>query len=320
MFFQKLKNLFTKPIYTFNCKYSIFRPWGWNWKSINMALKTSILTASLILVIIAISYINNLAFEDEQAISDTINQDSGYNTESGDSEEPVCNTLGVSLHGFLSSYISNDNVSENGKSTEDQVASENIVYAIEQAEKDEKIKAIVLEVDSAGGGGVAAEEVANALKRAKKPTVAWIREQGMSAAYWASTGAEKIFASAMSDVGSIGATYSYLDNYQKNLKEGLTFNSLSTGEFKDTMNPDKPLTAEEKALIMRDLNIANENFIRAVAANRKLDITKVRQLADGSSMPGELALKNGLIDRIGGIYEVKDYLKEKIGEEVELCW
>lgn len=118
----------------------------------------------------------------------------------------------------------------------------------------------------------------------------------------------------------IGVTMSYLDNYKKNLKDGLTFNSLSTGKFKDTGNSDKPLTNEERALIMRDLNITNEHFIKSVAVNRKLDIKKVRKLADGSSMPGELALQNGLIDKIGGIYEIKDYLKEKIDEDVVVCW
>lgn len=235
-------------------------------------------------------------------------------------EESGCNVLGINLHGFLSNYISADTKNEKGENAEDQSSSEDIVFAIQEADKDDAIKAIILEVDSAGGFAVAGEEVANALKRAKKPTVAWIREQGLSAAYWSATGAETIFASTVSDVGSIGTTLSYLDNYQKNLKDGLTFNSLSTGKFKDTGNPDKPLTTEEKNLIMRDLNIVNEHFIKSVADNRKLDIEEVRKIADGSSIPGELALQNGLIDKIGGIYEVEDYLKEKIGEEVKVCW
>jgi protease-4 len=224
------------------------------------------------------------------------------------------------LHGFLSGYISDDTKNDDGESTEDQSSSEDIVFAIQQADADDTTKAIILEVDSTGGFGVAGEEVANALGRAKKPTVAWIRERGLSAAYWSATGAKTIFASTISDVGSIGVTLSYLDNYKKNQKDGLTFNSLSTGKFKDTGNPDKPLTPEEKDLIMRDLDIADEHFIKSVATNRNLDIGKVRQLADGSSMPGELALQNGLIDKIGGIYEIKNFLKEKIGEEVEICW
>ena len=61
-------------------------------------------------------------------------------------------------------------------------------------------------------------------------------------------------------------------------------------------------------------------FISAVAENRNLDIEKVRAMADGSSMMGEMALENGLVDRIGGLYEVKEYIKDNIGEEVEVCW
>ena len=54
--------------------------------------------------------------------------------------------------------------------------------------------------------------------------------------------------------------------------------------------------------------------------NRGLDIEKVRKLADGSTMLGEMALQNGLIDQIGAMPEVKEYLKEKIGEDIEVCW
>jgi len=113
---------------------------------------------------------------------------------------------------------------------------------------------------------------------------------------------------------------SYLDNTNKNIKEGLTFNQISTGKFKDSGNADKVLTLEEKTLFERDLNIIFNNFISDIAENRKLSIAKVKSLADGSSMLGEAALKNGLIDKIGDIYSVEEFLKEKLGEEVEICW
>lgn len=71
---------------------------------------------------------------------------------------------------------------------------------------------------------------------------------------------------------------------------------------------------------MRDVNIMHQNFIKAVSDNRKLGIEKVTSLADGSTMLGEAALQNGLIDQIGGQTEVNQYLKDKIGEDVEICW
>ncbi|MBI4250189.1 S49 family peptidase [Candidatus Uhrbacteria bacterium] len=238
-------------------------------------------------------------------------------------EERNCNVRGIELRGDLVTYIpaAQANASEeNGGSSEDQTSSEDIVYAITDAEKDSRIKAILLEVDSYGGYPVAGEEVANALRRASKPTVALIREAGDSAAYMAASGADRIFASANSDVGSIGITMSYLDNVEKNKKDGLTYMLLSAGKYKDTGDPDKPLSDDEKKLLMRDVNILHQNFISLVAKNRNLNVEKVKKLSDGSAMLGAMALKNGLIDQIGGSFETEEYLKKKIGEGVEICW
>jgi len=236
--------------------------------------------------------------------SDYINNESEY----GD-----CNVKGILLRGELALFI-------NESSEYMQSSSEDIVYAIKEAEEDANIKAILIEVDSHGGYPVADEEIANALIRAKKPTIALVRGIAASASYYAITGADIIFASQDSDIGSIGVTASYLDYSQMNEKGGANFNILSTGKYKDIMNEEKELTEDEKKLILRDLNIINDNFIKAVSTNRDLDIEKVRSLADGSTMLGKMAIEAGLIDRIGGEYEVKYYLKDIIGEEVNICW
>lgn len=68
-----------------------------------------------------------------------------------------------------------------------------------------------------------------------------------------------------------------------------------------------------------DLNITMQNFINTVATNRNLSVASVTTIADGSSMLGKMALQNGLIDKIGNIYTVENYLKGKIGEDVMLC-
>lgn len=70
----------------------------------------------------------------------------------------------------------------------------------------------------------------------------------------------------------------------------------------------------------RDLNIIHEQFVKAVAENRGMSEEKVRELADGSSMLGEMALEKGLIDEIGFIEEVEEYIKIKYGIEPEICW
>lgn len=235
-------------------------------------------------------------------------------------ENQDCNVAGIELHGEIVTYMPPSDYDADGNILVDKVASENVTYNINDVENDDSIKAIILEVDSYGGSAVAAEEISQALKNAKKPTVALIREAGDSAAYYAATGADKIYASLYSDVGSIGITASYLDASKQNQKEGLTYNQLSSGKFKDAGDPDRALTAEEIKIFMRDINIMHQNFVKAVAENRNLDIKKVENLADGSAMLGQMALQNGLIDEIGGMTEVKNYLKNKIGADVSICW
>ncbi len=296
---------------------------------INKALKfLKLIGAGLVGFLILLSFFySSMYFLDEMADADDEYVYEETQEEPGKIQEELektnYNISVIKLHGDLVSYIQNENLECSYGECQpliDETSSEDIISEIKKAEKDDGIKAIILKIDSLGGYPVAAQEVANALKRAKKPTVALIGEYGDSAAYYAASGADIIFASANSDIGCIGVTRSYLDNVKKNQKDGLTYNQLSSGKFKDMFDPDKILTSEEKQLIMRDVKIIHENFIKAVAENRNLDIKKVRKLADGSSMLGQMALENGLIDKIGGIYEVEKYLKEKIGEDVKICW
>ncbi len=231
-----------------------------------------------------------------------------------------CNVAGIELHGELVTYISNEYYSEDGYLLVDQTASEDVVYSIEAAEANDSIKAIIIEIDSYGGSLVAGEEIENALKRAVKPTVILIRDVCLSAAYYAAIGADIVFASKNSDIGSIGVTMSYLDYAERDEYEGVNYNQLSSGKFKDAGSPDKILTTEERNLFMRDVNIMNENFMQEVAWNRDLDIERVRAIADGSSMLGEMALENSLIDRVGGMHEVKEYLGKLLNEDIGVCW
>ena len=248
--------------------------------------------------------------------SGPLNEETG---DLGSSDDSDCNVLGINLHGTLWTYLPPEGGGSLIEDT-DMVSSEGILYSIDQAIEDDKIKAIILEVDSYGGSPVAGEEIAIALKSSNKPTVAMVRQAGISAAYWAATGANKIYASKNSDVGSIGVTQSYLNNVAKNQKEGYDFIQLRAGIYKDMGNPDKVLTEEEKTLLFRDLNIIHQNFIDAVSVNRKIPLEDVRKIADGSSVLGEKAKSLKLIDEIGGIIEVEKYLSEKIGEKAEICW
>jgi len=230
-----------------------------------------------------------------------------------------CNVQGIKLYGGLYTY-KNAASDGSGQSSKDVASAEEITAAIKKANKDSSIKAILLQVDSSGGSPVGGWEISEALKHSSKPTVALIRERGDSAAYLSASGAKYIIASANSDVGSIGVTMSYLGNSDKNTTDGLTFYELSEGKFKDAGNPDKVLTQEEGDLFMRDVKVLYNNFIKYVSENRHLDIKKVTELADGSSMLGQMAKDNGLIDQVGGIYDVEAYLQKQIKTNANICW
>ena len=236
-----------------------------------------------------------------------------------------CNVIGIEIRGCVLTYKP-DNYDDALKLSDDGscdtiTSSEEIVGYLKEASKDDKIKAVLIEIDSPGGMPVAAEEIAEGIKTLGKPSVAWIRGTGASAAYWVASAANTVIASANSDVGSIGVTFSYIDNAQKNAKEGLTYNILSAGKYKDMGSLDKPLTADERSLIERDLNIIRNNFISAVAANRKLSESKVRALADGSSMLGVAAKDKGLVDLLGTQETMYGTLQQLLGgEKPVICW
>jgi len=197
-----------------------------------------------------------------------------------------------------------------------------VLSALRSAEYDPNILGILARIDSSGGSPVASEIITNGFKNSFLPVVALIREIGTSGAYMLATGAKTIIASPFSDVGGIGITMSYLENTAKNIQEGLQYISLASGKFKDYRNPDKPLTPAERDLMERDLKIWHEHFVKIVVENRNLPIEEVAKLADGSSMPGSLALENKLIDALGDQETARAWFAEQLEispEEVIFC-
>ncbi len=228
-----------------------------------------------------------------------------------------CNVVALDIHGLLSTY--RDSTNSDGSFGTETTSGEITAY-LEEAAKDSSIKAILLDIDSPGGYPQAAREMVDALRTSGKPSVAWIRGSGDSAAYWVASAATKIVASPQSDVGSIGVTSSYTDVSEQNKEQGITYNNLSTGVFKDTGSPDKPLTAEERTYLEKQNKIVLEDFIREVAIYRNLTEDAVRALADGSSLLGGQAKEAGLIDILGSKKEALATLREQIKSEPRICW
>ncbi len=245
------------------------------------------------------------------------NEEDLFISDSG--EQKDCNVTGINLHGELKTYLplhaENDTYFKY-----DSVSSEDITGKIKIANNNPDIKAIIIEVDSPGGSIVAGEEIDTAIKNSEKPVIALIRDLGASASLWAISSADRIYASENSTIGSIGVTSSFMSNAKKNEKDGITYEALSSGKFKDSGSPDKELTNEERALILRDINISFNNFIKAISLNRNIDIETVKSNADGSTWLGTKAKEIGLIDEIGSLIDVERYIEQETNEKPEICW
>ena len=245
---------------------------------------------------------------------------SGYNA-SLTISDGVCNIAVVPIIGDIIPYALTDQ-DESGSESHSYTNSNDVLSTLRMAEDDQNIKGILVRIDSSGGSPVASEIISNGFKRSLLPVVALIREIGTSGAYLAATGANTIIASPFSDIGSIGITMSYLENTAKNAKDGLQYIPLASAQFKDYGDPDKPLTYAERILLERDLKIYHEQFVKEVAENRNLPIEQVAKLADGSSMPGVLALENKLIDALGDQETARAWFAERLDmspKEVVFC-
>ncbi len=238
-----------------------------------------------------------------------------FSEASDENDSPACNVAVVKLQGALTTYYDShyDPTDPNAYNPGVTIDSEYLVAQIEEADASSSIDAIVLQIDSTGGSPVAAEEVANAMKRATKPTVALIRGEGLSAAYWSATGANIIIAAENAEVGSIGVTSSYVEQSKRNTKDGYTFHSISTGDYKDMFNSNKALTPAEEKLIREEMSVIFDNFVRTVGSNRNLAVASITpELATGAPFTAPFALERGLIDRIGDKETVRSYLTEKL--------
>jgi len=245
---------------------------------------------------------------------------SGYNTSTMISDGS-CNIAVIQITGDIIPYAGADK-DGSGNEMPPSTNPDDTLATLHWAESDPNVLGVLARIDSSGGTPVASEVIANGFKNSSLPVVALIREMGTSGAYLLATGAETIIASPLSDVGSIGVTLSYLENTAKNTKEGLQYISLASAKFKDYGNPDKPLTSAERDLIERDLKIYHEQFVKEVAENRNLPVEQVAKLADGSSMPGTLALENNLVDSLGDQETARAWFAEQLeisAEEVVFC-
>lgn len=186
------------------------------------------------------------------------------------------------------------------------VTPEDVLYELDRAEKDDRVKAILLRIDSPGGTVAASEEISSEIARARKPVIASIGDVGASGAYMIASQCDAIVAASGSTVGSIGVILE-VPNLEGLLdKLGVKFAVITAGEFKDIGSPYRSMTATETALLKEQVDASYEQFIDLVAAGRKLPKDEVRELAAGFAWVGTEAKTLGLVDQIGNYNDAVD--------------
>lgn len=188
-------------------------------------------------------------------------------------------------------------------------SSDELVKQIEKAATDD-VDAVYIEINSPGGTVVASEEIANAIKKVEKPTVAFIREVGASGGYWVASATDFIIADPYSITGSIGVIGSYLEFAELLEHYNITYRPLTGGKYKDIGSPFKELTGEEQAILQQRIDIIHQGFISEIAENRKLPYEFVKNVSTGVFYLGVQAKEIGLVDQIGSKDDVEKYLKE----------
>src|SRR6202522_2762967 len=189
-----------------------------------------------------------------------------------------------------------------------------VVGQLKKFGDDSSIKAIILHVNSPGGGVAASEEIYREVKRIreekKKRVVVSIETVGASGAYYIASASNKIYADQGSIVGSIGVIAEWL-NYGDLLKWAkLKSIVFKTGEFKDTGNPTRDLTPAEQAYMQSLIDNMYGQFVKAVADGRGLKFDDVKSIANGKVWTGSQALDMKLIDYVGDFQAViKDTAK-----------
>jgi protease-4 len=195
--------------------------------------------------------------------------------------------------------------------------SSGVIEELHQYLEDDGVKAIILRVDSPGGGVGPSQEIYREIMRiksdSKRKVVTSMGSVAASGGYYIACASDLIVANPGTITGSIGVVMQF-SNFEELLKKiGIKGVVLKSGEHKDIGSPFREMTPEEKRIMQEVLNNVHQQFIQAVAEGRKLDRSKVAEIADGRILTGEQAKNLGLVDRLGNLQDTIDITAKLAG-------
>jgi protease-4 len=191
-----------------------------------------------------------------------------------------------------------------GDGNDNNIGSEGVSKALRQVRLDNKVKAVVLRVNSPGGSSLASDVIWREVMLTKKvkPIIVSMGDYAASGGYYISCAADSIIAEPNTITGSIGI-FAILPNMQKffNDKLGITFDGVKTGKYADLGEVSRPLTPEERSILQNQVDHGYDEFTKAVATGRHKTQAFINSIGQGRVWTGTQALKIGLVDRLGNI-------------------
>ncbi len=195
--------------------------------------------------------------------------------------------------------------------------SEKIIEQIDNFKEDSSVKAIVLRVNSPGGGVSPSQEIYDEVKAAAavKPVVVSMGSVAASGGYYIAVPAQRILANPGTITGSIGVIMQFTNVEELLGKVGLKSQVVKSGLHKDIGSPMRSMSSADREILQSLIDDVYEQFVQAVAESRQMDPDKVRQLADGRIFTGRQALEAGLVDELGGYQDAIRVAAELAGIE-----
>ena len=193
--------------------------------------------------------------------------------------------------------------------------SSGIIEEIHQYQEDEGVKAIILRIDSPGGGVGPSQEIYREISKvkSKKKVIASMGSVAASGGYYIACASDRIVANPGTITGSIGVLMEFTNIEELFKKIGIKGIVLKSGEHKDIGSPFREMTPDEKKIVQDVIDNVHQQFIEAVAKGRKLDREKVVQIADGRIFTGEQAKQFGLVDEMGNLQDAIDVAAKMVG-------
>ena len=187
--------------------------------------------------------------------------------------------------------------------------SKDIIHNLKRFRENDSIKAIVVRIDSPGGGVGPSQEIFREIRKTSesKKVIASMGGVAASGGYYIAAGADGIVANPGTITGSIGVIMGYT-NFQEILKKiGMVPVVIKSGEYKDMGSPVREMTKKEEEILHNLANQIHKQFIKAIAEGRGIEQSKVEKFADGRIFSGEEAKKIGLVDRFGNLEDAIEW-------------